>query len=121
MKKKDKSSSSELKKIVVEAILDKKGLEVIELALTKLTDAVADYFIVCHGTNTTQVGAIADSVYKDAKDKLSLFPKGQEGKANGEWIILDYFDIVVHVFLNETREYYQLEELWSDALSVEHE
>lgn len=121
MNKKDKSSSSKLKKIVVEAILDKKGLEVIELDLTNLSDAVADYFILCHGTNTTQVGAIANSVYKEVKDKLGLLPKGQEGKTNAQWIILDYFDVVVHVFLQETREYYQLEELWSDAECVEHE
>lgn len=117
----DKSSSSELKKVAIDAILDKKGLEVIELDLRNLTDAVADYFIVCHGSNTTQVGAIANSVYKEVKDKLGLLPKGQEGKTNAQWIILDYFDVVVHVFHNETREYYQLEELWSDAVSVEHE
>jgi ribosome-associated protein len=52
---------------------------------------------------------------------LGLLPKGQEGKTNAQWIILDYFDVVVHVFLQETREYYQLEELWSDAECVEHE
>ncbi|MFT4970393.1 MAG: ribosome-associated protein [Chitinophagales bacterium] len=121
MKKKDKNNSAELKKVVIQAILAKKGLEVIELDLTNLNDAVADYFIVCHGTNSTQVAAIADSVYKEVKDELALFPKGLEGKAIAEWIILDYFDVVVHVFFNETREYYQLEELWSDAVSVEHE
>ena len=121
MKKKQKSASLELKKIVIDAILDKKGHEVMELDLTNLTDAVADYFIVCHGDSHTQVNAIADAVYKKVKDELNLMPKGQEGKKNAEWIILDYFDVVVHVFYKETREYYQLEELWSDALAVEHE
>lgn len=121
MKKKAKNSSEELKKVVVEAILDKKGHEVIELDLRNLTDAVADFFIVCHGDSSTQVGAIADFVYKEVKDTMGIMPKGLEGKANAEWIILDYFDVVVHVFFNETREYYQLEELWSDAISLEHE
>lgn len=121
MKKKQKSASLELKKIVIDAILDKKGHEVMELDLSNLTDAVADYFIVCHGDSHTQVNAIADAVYKTVKDELDLIPKGQEGKANAEWIILDYFDVVVHVFYNETREYYQLEELWSDAVTLEHE
>ncbi len=121
MKKKVKNNSEELKKVVVEAILNKKGHEVIELDLRNLPESVADYFIVCHGDSGTQVGAIADSVYKEVKDTLGLVPKGMEGKQNAEWIILDYFDIVVHVFYNETRQYYQLEELWSDAIAVEHE
>lgn len=120
MKKKQQKSSDELKKIVVDAILDKKGNEVLELDLRNLEASVADYFIVCHGNSTTQVAAIADNVYKEVKDKLGIFPKGLEGKGNAQWIILDYFDVVVHVFYNETREYYQLEELWSDALAVEH-
>lgn len=120
MKKIKKNNSEELKKIVVDAILDKKGNEVLELDLRNIEASVADYFIVCHGNSTTQVNAIADSVYKEVKDKLGLIPKGQEGKQNATWIILDYFDIVVHVFFNETREYYQLEELWSDAIAVEH-
>lgn len=121
MKKIKKNSSDELKKVVVDAILGKKGHEVIELDLRNLTDAVADYFIVCHGNSSTQVAAIADFVYKEVKDAVGILPKGMEGKANAEWIILDYFDVVVHIFFNETREYYQLEELWSDAISVEHE
>ena len=107
--------------MVIEAILKIKGKEVVDLDLSNLSDAVADHFIVCHGDSSTQVNAIADNVYKEVKDALGLLPKGQEGKANAEWIILDYFDVVVHVFYNETREYYQLEELWSDAISEEHE
>jgi ribosome-associated protein len=121
LKKKQNSAGLALKKMVIDTILDKKGHEVLELDLTNLTDAVADFFIVCHGDSHTQVNAIADAIYKKVKDELNLTPKGQEGKANAEWIILDYFDVVVHIFYKETREYYQLEELWSDALTLEHE
>lgn len=121
MKKNAKNSSEELKKIVLKAILDKKASEVVELDLRNLNDTVADYFIVCHANNTTQVNAIADAVYQNVKSELGILSKSQEGKANAQWIVLDYFDIVVHVFLHETREYYQLEELWSDAITIEHE
>jgi ribosome-associated protein len=119
--KKKKTNSDILKNLVIEAILDKKGKEVIELDMHEVDTSLADYFMLCHGDNTTQVSAIADSVYKKVKDELGILPlKGIEGKQNATWMILDYFDVVVHVFLKETREYYQLEELWSDALTVEH-
>lgn len=121
MKNKEIVGTEELKNAVIEAILDIKGHEVLELDLRDLTDAVSDYFIVCHGDSNTQVNAIANSVYKKIKDQYNLLPKSQEGKQNAEWIILDYFDVVVHIFYKETRQYYQLEELWSDAVTVEHE
>lgn len=119
--KKASKKSNELKQVIVDAILDKKGDSVLEIDLREIESSIADYFIVCSGNSPTQVSAIADSVKKEAKDLLGITPKGSEGKENATWIIVDYFDIVVHVFLKETREYYQLEELWSDALFVEHE
>jgi ribosome-associated protein len=118
--KKNKSNSDQLKKIIIDAILDKKGHEVTELDLREVDSSMADYFLLCHGDSTTQVNALADAVYKKVKDELGVLPKGTEGKQNATWIVLDYFDIIVHIFLKETREYYQLEELWSDALLVEH-
>ncbi len=120
MNKKNQSNSEELKKVIINAILDKKGEDLVELDLKDLSDSVADSFIICHGNSNTQVGAIANSVYKDVKNKLGLLPKGMEGKGNALWIILDYFDVVVHIFYKETRNYYQLEELWSDAMAIEH-
>lgn len=118
--KKKKETSTKLKAQIIQALLDKKGTEVVELDLRDLDSAVADYFIVCHGESTTQVGALADGVYKDVKDNLLLFPSGTEGKENGNWVVLDYFDVVVHIFHREARQNYQLEDLWSDALFVEH-
>lgn len=119
--KKKKTNSDILKNTVIDAILDKKGKEVLELDMREVDSSIADYFMVCHGDNTTQVSAIADSIYRQVKDELGILPnKGIEGKQNSTWMILDYFDVVVHVFLKETREYYQIEELWSDAQTVEH-
>lgn len=119
--KKKKTSSETLKKVIIDSILDKKGKEVIELDMREVDASISDYFLLCHGDSTTQVSAIADSIYQNVKGELGLLPnKGIEGKQNATWMILDYFDVVVHVFLKETREYYQLEELWSDALTVEH-
>lgn len=121
LKKKKATSSELLKKIVVEAILDTKAEEVLELDLRNITDSVADFFVICHGNNTTQVASISDAVYKTVKEEIGQIPQGQEGKTNAQWVILDYFDVVVHIFYKETRQYYQLEELWSDAITIEHE
>lgn len=118
--KKKKAASEKLKKQIVEAILDKKGNEVIELDLREIDSSIADFFIISHGDSNTQVSAISDAVYKTVKDEMELLPAGTEGKTNANWIVLDYFDVVVHVFHRESRQYYQLEELWSDALLVEH-
>lgn len=109
-----------LKDLVIEALKDIKAEEIIELDLRSLDESVTDFFIICHGTSQTQVNALADSVFKKVKDELSLFPKAQEGKESGNWVILDYFDVVVHIFHKEAREYYQLEELWNDAKAVEY-
>lgn len=109
-----------LKDLIVEALLDLKGENVLTLDLRKLDDTVTDYYIVCHGNSNTQVAALSDAVYKKVKDQTGALPKAQEGKASANWVILDYFDVVVHIFYKEAREYYQLEELWSDAKTIEH-
>lgn len=118
--KKLKKETKILKDLIVEALLDLKGEEVLTLDLRKLEETVTDFYIVCHGNSHTQVAALSDAVYKKVKDEIGLLPKAQEGKASAHWVILDYFDVVVHVFYKESREYYQLEELWSDAKTEEH-
>ncbi len=119
--KKLSKETKKLKELVIEALLDIKGEEVLTLDLRKLDDVITDFYIVGHGTSNTQVSALSDSVYKKVKDELGILPKAQEGKISGNWVILDYFDVVVHIFHKEAREYYQLEELWSDAKIVEHQ
>ena len=100
---------------IIEGIRDKKGKNIIQLDLSKLRDAPADYFIICEGDSSTHVKAISDSIYKKVKDELGTAPTHTEGSSSATWVLMDYFNIVVHVFHPETRQFYELENLWSDA------
>ena len=110
-----------LKDVIVEAILDKKGHDVVSLDLRNISEAITDFFIICHGDSSTQVGAIADNVMKQVKQELGENPWHREGLQQQEWILLDYIDVVVHIFYREKREFYQLEELWDDAVKATHQ
>jgi ribosome-associated protein len=96
-----------------QAALAKKGLDVTILELIGLT-VIADYFVICSGQSTTQVKAIADSVEAELS-KAGVRPLGVEGRDYCHWVLLDFGDIIVHVFEHETRQYYSLEKLWLDA------
>lgn len=111
----ENTDQNNLKDTLVEAILDKKGKELTVLDLTNLDQSIADYFIICHGESNTQVDAIADSIDKQARTELHEHALHIEGKENSQWILMDYGNIVVHVFQKEYREYYNLEALWADA------
>ncbi len=115
MKKKETKSTEELKNTVIDACLDIKAQDVVVLDLQNIEEAVADYFIICHGDSSTQVSAIANNVIKKVKDVTGDVAISKEGLRNGEWALVDYGDVVTHVFYREKRFYYQLEELWSDA------
>ena len=116
MPKKESSESAQLTETVVEGILKKKGANVITLDLSKLTNAVCNYFVICHGTSKTQVEAIADSVLDEVSKAGAGKPWHKEGFENAEWILLDYVDVVVHIFDEDTRSFYNLESLWADAV-----
>lgn len=118
--KKINKETKQLNNLIVEALQDLKAEQIITLDLRELDDTVADFYIVCHGNSNTQVSALSDAVYQKVKDEIGELPKAQEGKASANWIILDYFDTVVHIFHKEAREYYQLEELWNDAETIAH-
>ncbi len=116
--KKTQIEEQETEKLVdhiVEGIREKKGHDIVTLNLSKLNNAVCDYFVICHGNSDTQVEAIADSVEDYVKKKTNAKPIHVEGVENAEWILLDYFDVVVHIFLKDKRPFYQLEEVWADA------
>ena len=106
---------------LVELIQDKKGRDIKSLDLRKIPEAITDYFIVCHGDSSTQVKAIIDNIHKKVKEDRGEAPHHVEGTARSEWAIIDYTDVVVHVFLKEMRDHYQLEDLWSDAVVTEFE
>ena len=107
-------------KIIADAMLEKKGQKVVSLDLKKIGTAISDYFIVCSAESTTNVLAIADNVEDRMIEKASRKVVRSQGRENALWIILDYGDIVVHVFQNQYREFYRLEDLWADAERVEY-
>jgi len=102
-------------RVIADAILDKKGQNVISLDLRPVGSAIADHFIICNADSTTNVSAIADNILKETREQLAMKPLRTQGLENNFWIILDYGYIVVHIFLTEYREFYRLEDLWADA------
>lgn len=112
-------STDQLNQWIIEGIRDKKGKNIVQLDLRKLDDAPADFFIICEGDSNTHVKSISDSVYKKVKDELHTMPTHVEGSGSAKWVLMDYFDTVVHVFYPETRQFYELEQLWSDAKMTE--
>lgn len=110
-----RQSTEELNNLIIDSIQDIKGKNIVKLDLRRLYDAPTDFFIICEGSSTTQVKGIADNIYKRLKDEAGNLPLHVEGQQSAHWICLDYFDVVVHVFYPETRQFYQLEGLWSDA------
>lgn len=110
-----------LKDQIIDAIQNKKGKSITHLDLAGLENTSTDHYIICQGGSNTQVRAIADGIEKDVFEQLGERPQRKEGYQYQEWIILDYFNIVVHVFMPEKREFYKLEELWSDAKMTEYE
>ena len=111
----------ELAKTIVDAILEKKGENIVCLDLRNIENRVCDYFIICEGNSSTQIDAIASSVEFMVKTKLSERPYRSEGWANALWILIDYVNVVVHVFDRETRYFYNLESLWADGEKVSFE
>jgi ribosome-associated protein len=91
----------------------------VKLNLAKVPNSITDYFIICHGNSRSQVEAIADSVEAEVKKATGANPWHKEGYENAEWILIDYFDVVVHIFLEESRGFYKLEKLWADAERVD--
>ena len=112
---KPKSAESELISKIIFGIEDVKGVDVNIMDLTNITNTVCGYFIVCTGTSNTHVAAIVSSIRKHVSKELKEKPFSMEGIENQEWVLIDYVDVVVHVFQREIREYYDIETLWGDA------
>lgn len=113
--------NSKIFKTIIKAILDKKGENIISLDLRKIPEAAADFFIVCEASSTTQVKAISDFIEEKVKEICGELPYKHEGKQAAQWVLIDYVNIVIHVMHPEARQFYQLEEMWSDAESQFHE
>jgi ribosome-associated protein len=113
---KKKSDSSEvLLGSVLKGIFEKKGQNVLKIDLRKLENRITDYFVICHAASGTQVSAICDSVDDTVRKETLEKPLHIEGLENCFWVLLDYGDVMVHIFLEEYRNFYSLESLWADA------
>ena len=112
--------NSKLFKTIITAIQEKKGENIISLDLRKIPEAVADFFIICEANSTTQVKGIADYVEHLTKQATKELPYKVEGQQAGQWVLVDYVNVVVHIMQPETRKFYKLEEMWSDAEGEEH-
>jgi len=112
--------NSKIFKTIIKAIQEKKGSNIISLDLRKIAEASADFFIVCEASNSTQIRAIADNIQEIVAKETGESAYKSEGYQALQWILVDYVNVVVHVMQGETRKFYQLEEMWHDAPSMEH-
>jgi ribosome-associated protein len=106
---------------IVSAIEDKKGKNIISLDLSVFDGAVASSYVICNADSTAQVEAITNGIEERTIDKLREKPRRIEGLNNAIWVVMDYFDVMVHIFLTEARDFYRLEQLWADAPATRHE
>jgi ribosome-associated protein len=112
---KSKINSEKLCEVIIDGIQDNKGEDIVLLDLREVDNAVTEFFIVCTGTSSTQIDGIAQAVVRKTRKELKDRPWHQEGKGNNEWVLLDYVSVVVHIFSEEKRNFYEIEDLWADA------
>lgn len=115
-----KNTDSNLNDIIIEAIQNVKGKNIVKLDMRKLDDAPTNYFIICEGESSTQINAIAGRIHKDVKEITGSNPGHREGESGSKWILVDYFNTIIHIFHPESRAFYALEELWGDAETTEY-
>jgi ribosome-associated protein len=108
------TESMQLVGLVMEALEDKKGIDIMYIDFSKAANTVARYFVICHGNSNVHVDSLADGVIARVKKETGSGPWNKEGLENAEWILLDYADVVVHIFQENHRKFYNLEGLWAD-------
>ena len=121
MNKKDRDNQLNLlKETIISALDEKKAMNIVSLDFSKLNNPISDMFIICSGTSKRQVEALADHVDESVRKLLNEKPNHIEGMDSKEWILLDYFNIIVHIFVEDKREFFAIEELWGDGELVEY-
>lgn len=118
-KKRKGGDSKKLCDAIVKGMQEKKAIDILVMDLRKVKNAVADFFVICSGGSDKQLDAIADSVDEEVFKTVKENPWHVEGKNNKEWMLLDYFDVVAHIFKKEKREFFAFEKLWGDAEMTE--
>ena len=114
-----KANSDILAELVVKGMQERKATDIVVMNLKSLKNAVSDYFVIASANSDTQLDAIATAIEEEVYKALHQNPWQSEGRTNKEWVLLDYVDVVAHIFLRDKREFYALEELWGDA-NIEH-
>lgn len=112
---KNKASADELIALIIAGIEEVKGIDINLLDLREIDNTVCDYFVICNGTSNTHVNAIVSSIQKTVSKSIKDKPWHIEGADNAEWVLMDYVNVVVHVFQKHIREFYDIEGLWGDA------
>ena len=115
MNKTQESAPDNLGRTIIDCIQEKKGSGIVQINLTKIDNSVCEYFIIAHADSNTQVRAIASHIDNHLRKQYKIKPLHSEGYENAQWVLLDYNSIIVHIFQQETRNFYKLEELWADA------
>lgn len=113
------NETNELIHQIIEGVQDKKGKDIIVADLSSIGDTICNYFVICQGSSPSQVTAIVESVREFTRKGCGIKPYATDGLRNAEWVAMDYADVLVHVFLPETRKFYDLEHLWADAQLTE--
>ncbi len=112
---KDIKLADALAEIIIKGMQEKKAKNIVKINLSKINEASADFFVICHADSDRQVKAIADSVEDETRLTLKEKPLHREGESDCRWVLLDYSNVVVHVFQKEVRDFYEIEELWHDG------
>ncbi|HHT52658.1 MAG TPA: ribosome silencing factor [Bacteroidales bacterium] len=108
-------SGGNLEDVIIQSLIEKNGIKICKIDLKKINHVFFDSFIICSGSSKTHVDTLSDFVQRNVRKVTHIHPSYVEGKSNGEWILIDYFNIIVHIFQEETRAFYEIEKLWSDA------
>lgn len=114
MNKKNNENLETINQIIL-AIKEKKGRNISTMNFENISNAICDYFVICEADNSRMVQSIVDEIERKVKETVNLSPHHIEGKENSNWVLLDYFNIIVHVFQDNLRDFYSLEKLWADA------
>lgn len=118
---KDTKAADMLAEIIVKGMQEKKAKHIVKIDLSKINEAAADYFVICHAESDRQVKAIADSVEEETLKVAKEKPSHREGETHCRWVLLDYLNVVVHIFQKDVRDFYEIEELWHDGKFTEYE
>lgn len=110
-----KQFDGKIEELIIQALMEKQGVNIVSINLKKINHVFFDYFIVCSGNSKPHVETLCDFVQETTKRYANILPTHVEGTMNGEWILLDYFNVVVQIFQPEAREYYKIEQLYNDA------